>query len=163
MKDKVTILIPALNPDEKLVNLIHDLLENDFSNIIVVNDGSDDKHSKYFKQIEDNAVILKHAVNLGKGRALKTGINYYINNYSNNNIGIITLDADGQHKISDVNKIYTEMISNINSLILGVRNFNSKSIPFRSRFGNKITRYLFGFLTGIKIQDTQTRIKRHSK
>ncbi len=158
MEQKITILIPALNPDEKLIILVSNLLENNFRNIIVVNDGSDLEHTKIFKQIETKVTLLTHATNLGKGRALKTGFNHYLNN-NHTNIGIITLDADGQHTIADVQKLYTKLLQNPDHLILGVRNFDDKNIPFRSRFGNKLTKCIFSFLTGLQIQDTQTGLR----
>ena len=154
----ITILIPALNPDKRLVSLINDLINNNFYNIIVINDGSDIKHEKYFKEIEKDVILLTHSNNLGKGRALKTGFNYYLNNIKNN-IGIITVDADGQHQIKDIEQLYNCIKNNSNSLILGCRNFKQNNIPFRSRFGNIITKQIFKFLTGINIKDTQTGLR----
>lgn len=158
MKKDITILIPALNPDKKMVTLISNLIKNNFTNIIVVNDGSNKEHLDFFKQIEKHATILTHAINLGKGRALKTGFNYYLNNNSDC-IGVITVDADGQHQIEDINKIYLKLKENPDNLILGARTFNQKNVPFRSKFGNIITKKLFNFLTGLKIQDTQTGLR----
>lgn len=46
-KNEVVILIPSLNPDDRLTSLVDELLANDFKNIIVVNDGSSNEYSKY--------------------------------------------------------------------------------------------------------------------
>ena len=81
-KNEVVILIPSLNPDDRLTSLVDELLANDFKNIIVVNDGSSNEYSKYFDELEGKALILYHAVNLGKGRALKTGFNEYLRKYN---------------------------------------------------------------------------------
>ena len=156
---KVVILIPALNPNEKLVSLVKDLKENKFRNIIIVNDGSSIDSNKYFEEVKKEGVILlEHAVNLGKGRALKTGLNEYLKNFSSK-IGIVTVDADGQHQIEDIKKVSKKLLENPRCLVLGSRNFEKENVPFKSRYGNKITRTVFGFFTGIKIKDTQTGLR----
>lgn len=159
-KNKVIILIPSLNPDDRLVKLVDELRANEFDNIIVVNDGSSEEYNKYFNSLEGKAIVLKHAVNLGKGRALKTGFNEYLIRFKDK-CGIITVDSDGQHKINDVKKVAKKLVQmkNEKSLILGSRNFNLNNVPFKSKFGNKITRSIFGFLTGLKISDTQTGLR----
>lgn len=161
-QQKIVILIPALNPNEKLIELVKELISNQFQNIIVVNDGSKEEYNKYFEEAKKlGAIILKHAVNLGKGRALKTGFNEYLERF-HNLIGVVTADSDGQHKVEDIKKISKKLLQNPSSLVLGYRNFDEKRVPFRSKFGNKITRKVFSFFTGINIQDTQTRFKRNS-
>lgn len=92
------------------------------------------------------------------GRALKTGFNYFLNNYKDK-IGIITLDSDGQHTASDVEKIYIKMKENPNSLITGARSFNDENVPLKSKMGNKLTRTIFNFLIGTKLTDTQTGLR----
>lgn len=66
-KEDIVLLIPTLNPDEKLIRLVEELKKNGFNNIIIVNDGSSEKCNKCFEEIENKVkVIIKHAVNLGK-------------------------------------------------------------------------------------------------
>lgn len=66
-KEDIVLLIPTLNPDEKLVKLVKDLKQNRFNNIIIVNDGSNEKCNKYFNEIDNKVtIIIEHAVNLGK-------------------------------------------------------------------------------------------------
>lgn len=157
-KNEVVILIPSLNPDNRLVKLVDELLANEFENIIVVDDGSSEEYNKYFKKLEGKAIVLKHAVNLGKGRALKTGFNEALINFKNK-CGVITVDSDGQHKVEDVKKIAKKLVFNKKNLILGSRDFNLKNVPLKSKFGNKITRGIFNFLTGLKVSDTQTGLR----
>lgn len=154
------ILIPAYNPSENLIMLVSDLVKNNFDNIIVINDGSKLECNDIFKKVSDlGSIVLNHAVNQGKGRAIKTGVNYILNEYDETMIeGIITVDADGQHEVKDISKVSKSMISNKESFILGVREFG-KDIPFRSYIGNVITRHVFRFLTGIKVTDTQTGLR----
>src|SRR5574344_755488 len=157
-KMKIVILIPSLNPDMKLVNYVNELIINGAKNIIVVNDGSSTKYDKYFSMIKDKCVVLVHSVNQGKGRAMKTGFNYYLNNYPTYD-GVVTADSDGQHSAVDTMKIASKLSKNKNSLILGCRDFNDSSVPFKSRYGNKITSLIFKLLYGKYISDTQTGLR----
>ncbi len=156
MKSDIVILIPAYNPDEKLVKLLEELINNKYKNIVVVNDGS--KNSEIWKNINSEIIILTHKENKGKGQALKTGFKYCLNKYSNIN-GVITMDADGQHLVKDVNKIYESIKENSDSIILGCRNFYDKKVPLTSKIGNIFFRKLFKLRTRQKITDTQTGLR----
>jgi len=158
--EKISILIPAFNPDNKLIILVQNLINAGFTNIIVVDDGSSEEYKTIFNQLEQmtQCNVLLHAKNMGKGRALKTGFNYFLNN-SGECVGIVTADADGQHTINDIIKVSKRLIDNPEKLILGARNFSESNIPFRSRFGNIMTRRIFGLLAGIRIADTQTGLR----
>ena len=156
----ISIVIPSLNPDEKLIKVVASIISRGFKSIIVINDGSTKEHEKYFYYIKKykECVILKHCKNLGKGRALKTAFNYFINTYPNY-IGLITVDADDQHHIDDICKCALALQSDSNSMILGCRNFDLSNVPFKSKFGNRITRFVFKSLCGINISDTQTGLR----
>ena len=105
MFDNIVILIPALNPDEKLISYTSELIAAGFSKILIVDDGST-KNKEIFRKLKYSCIILTHAINMGKGRALKTGINYILNNYTSDDIaGVITADSDGQHCVADTIKI----------------------------------------------------------
>ena len=161
MIDDVCLIVPAYNPDEKLFLDFLDKAVKEFSNIIVINDGSNEDCDSIFSKIESqysDIKMLKHSVNLGKGRALKTAFNCYLNEYKNC-IGIVQADCDGQHDLEDVINCAKTLKENPDSLILGARNFNDKEVPRRSKFGNKLTRIIFKIFIGIKITDTQTGLR----
>lgn len=159
---KTMLVIPSLEPKENLIRIIEDL-SKEFSNIIVVNDGSSEKYDFIFEKIKKmNIVVLKHGINLGKGRALKTAFNYILSECNDIDV-IVTADSDGQHLSKDIFKCSSFAMDNPNSLILGVRDFSKKDVPLRSRFGNKITRRIFKYLLGINISDTQTGLRAFSR
>ncbi len=164
-KNRVVLLIPSLNPDEKLINLIKDLKQEEFNNILVVNDGSKKECLHFFDIIKDeyNCHVFTHFKNLGKGRALKNAFNYILSNFQDFDT-VITLDSDGQHKVEDVVKL-AEKFENVeaNSLGLGCRKFGKKDVPFRSKFGNIFTRMLLKVLCGISVSDTQTGLRAFTK
>jgi len=163
-KIKVVPVIPSLNPDQKLIDYVSALIKLGFEKIIIVNDGSSQKHDKYFDKLIDKkeCIILKHTVNKGKGSALKTAFNYYLENFSNYD-GVVTADSDGQHSPEDTLKVALKLSTNKNSLVLGTRDFNEKQVPFKSRYGNKITTFVFKLFYDKKINDTQTGLRGLSK
>jgi len=154
------ILIPSLNPDEKLIDYIDRLAAHGFDRIIVVNDGSSADYDSFFEQAAayDACTVLRHEVNRGKGAALKTGMRYYLENFAGCD-GIVTGDADGQHSLEDTAKLAEMLAAGTDALILGSRDFNSKNVPPRSRFGNKTTSTVFKLTHGKWLSDTQTGLR----
>lgn len=150
------VLIPAYQPTEQLITLVNKLLHEGIENILVVDDGSDEKQRAIFSQLPANVLQLRHANNQGKGAALKTGYQYLqrISPFS----PVITVDADGQHLPEDVKKLYKQAQQQPFDYIIGVRAFDEKT-PWRSRFGNGLTRKLFQSLFGFSLQDTQTGLR----
>lgn len=156
MKNNIVVIIPAYNPDEKIYEILKDLKTNEYTKIIVINDGS--KSTEIFEKIEEDVTIITHEKNEGKGQALKTGFQYVLDNF-NDIIGVITVDADGQHLIQDINKIYKKIVKDTDSVILGSRNLKDKNVPFRSKIGNLTFSKILEKRTKIKITDTQTGLR----
>ncbi|MCR5796894.1 MAG: bifunctional glycosyltransferase family 2/GtrA family protein [Eubacterium sp.] len=156
----ISIVIPALNPDERLVKLVKDLRQAGFESIILVDDGSEIKNRKYFKTCkkEYGCKLIRHTVNFGKGMALKSAFNHILKN-CDDIIGTVTVDCDGQHVVNDIITCAKLVEVHQDSLILGCRTFDDKEIPLRSRFGNVLTRKLINLLCGIKVSDTQTGLR----
>ena len=166
MMKKVVIMIPCYKPDEKFLIHLDNLKENGFDKIIVINDGSGESYDHFFIETEEKygCKVVAHSINLGQGRAYKTGFNYYLSETRaggcyEGSIGIIQCDCDGQHHIEDIIKCESLLIENPRKFILGVRDFSDKNIPFRSRFGNIFTTFVFKFFCGLDIKDTQTGLK----
>ncbi len=156
---KIVALIPAYNPPEHLVALVRSLAASEFQHIIVVNDGSLAASESIFQELEGigNVTLIRHAVNLGKGAALKTGLNHALC-YFGDHIGVVTIDADGQHLVEDVLKVGKKLGENPESLVLGVRDFG-KEVPVLRWLGNTITRHMFRLLIGQRLTDTQTGLR----
>lgn len=156
MKSDVAIVIPAYNPGAELNKIIEELQNSKFSNIIVVNDGSN--KSEEFRKLKNNVILIEQLINRGKGNSLKKGFTYCKNNMRKINT-IITVDADGQHKIEDINKVYEYSKTEPDSLILGSRNLDDKCVPFKSKLKNKILNKYFNKKTGLNIRRFTNRIK----
>lgn len=164
--DDIVIIIPAYNPDYKFIEFLQKLVSAGYNNIIVINDGSRSDTDCFFREAEVKykCYVLRHSINLGQGRAYKTGFNYYLTENRmggryENTIGIIQCDCDGQHHIDDINRCATLLRNNNEKFILGIRDFSTGSVPFRSRVGNICTAFIFKFFCGLDIKDTQTGLK----
>lgn len=150
------VLIPAYQPDEKLVRVVNSLREKDID-VTVVDDGSGESYAQIFNQVSAaGAFVLYHSENKGKGAALKTGIAHI--GEQEHIKGIVTADADGQHTPKDIGLLIETMKQNPGVLVIGARAF-SGDVPARSRFGNTITRGIFRLATGLKVTDTQTGLR----
>ena len=68
-------LIPAYEPDDKLAGVVGDLKEKGFD-IVIVDDGSGPDHAELFSRVSDDATVLTHKTNKGKGAALRTGLEH---------------------------------------------------------------------------------------
>lgn len=149
------VIIPSLNPNEKLIKIINELLDNKIKNIIVVDDGSDSK--EIFNKLSKDVLVLHHKENRGKGAAIKTAVKYASENFKHIN-GYIFMDSDGQHSTKDVIRVIKEMNTQ-NSIIFGVRDFSEPNVPKKSKWGNKISSWYYKLLTGINMPDTQTGLR----
>ena len=158
-KYKLIALIPAYDPNEKLITLVDELCKKKID-IVVVDDGSKETSNYIFKNVSSKAKVLYHEINKGKGRALKTGLEYIKENYQDNYI-VVTLDCDGQHTIKDAKKLFEYNKKHPNTLVLGGRKFD-KNVPLRSMLGNTITRHIYSLVTGTRIYDTQTGLRSFS-
>jgi len=158
-KTKIGIIIPSLSPDERLVTLVDELKKEGFSHILVVNDGSSEEYDSYFeKTVQLGAEVVRHVVNQGKGRALKTAFHYVLQNWTDC-IGVATIDSDGQHAVKDIIRCAERLVQKPDSLIMGCRNFKQDDVPLKSSFGNILTSKVMHLLVGIKVSDTQTGLR----
>ncbi len=153
----MNVLIPAYKPDERLLTLVRELHEQTDYRIVVVNDGSGSSYEPIFAALPEYCTLLVHDVNRGKGRAMKTGFAYILDQFPESS-GVVIVDADGQHLIKDIQHVCREFTGHPGCIIIGSRRFTGK-VPLRSRFGNSLTRQIFALASGIKLSDTQTGLR----
>lgn len=156
----VSVVLPSLDPDEKLDAVIDGLLEYGFTDIILVNDGSKPENLPRFQHAADThkeVHLLHHEVNRGKGAALKTAFAYFLENRPEGK-GVVTVDGDNQHHPEDTRACAERMLET-GKVILGCRDFNLPHVPKRSRFGNHTTSLVFKLFCGMTLSDTQTGLR----
>lgn len=154
------ILIPAYEPDQRLIELIQKLQLKCSYPILIVNDGSNETYDSIFRTAEAlGCKVLYHTVNQGKGAALKTGFHYLKTQHEAE--GVVCADCDGQHLPEDIIKVAREVQQKKGCIVLGSRRFVGR-VPVKSRLGNTFTHMVFSFVTGSRIMDTQTGLRGYS-
>ena len=157
---KISVVLPSLDPDEKLIAVVDGLLEYGFSDIILINDGSKQENLHYFLDLaaqHPEITLLHHEVNKGKGAALKNAFRFFLENRPEG-FGVITVDGDNQHHPADTRACCEHMLKTGHT-VLGCRDFNQEDVPARSSFGNKTTSMIFKIFVGMTISDTQTGLR----
>lgn len=151
------VLIPAYEPDKRLLELILHLKASGISDILVVDDGSGERYAPLFREAElEGCTVLAHPVNRGKGRALKTGFRYLLD--AGRGDTVVCADSDGQHLPRDIMRVAQAVGEAPDRMVLGSRQFTGK-VPLRSSIGNTATRKIYSLLADIPLQDTQTGLR----
>jgi len=158
-KNNTLILIPVYNEAQVLGSVITNIKERGFKNILVVDDGSEDRTSIIAKR--KNAVVIKHFLNRGAGAATQTGIEYTkMNNYKY----LIIIDGDGQHHPRDLDNLLSVLIKSNSDMVIGNRFLNtSNQFPFSRIIYNKIANYLTCLFCKNYYTDTQSGFRAFTK
>ena len=154
---KYVPVIPCYNPPEVFSNIILELYSMGLRDVIIIDDGSNNKRIFSIAN-KKGYTVIEHNTNKGKGEAIKSGIRYYRKHFIDKYKGIVMIDCDGQHRVWDMDKVGQEMIHS-DKFTMGVRNFNIDGVPFRNKIGNKITSLVFKWMFGVYIKDTQTGLR----
>ncbi|MEK6967039.1 MAG: glycosyltransferase family 2 protein [Nanoarchaeota archaeon] len=139
-------VIPARNEAKSVGALIPRVLKY-VDEVIVVDDGSIDSTSITAERA--GAIVVKHAINLGKGAALKTGCDLAVRLKAKN---IIVMDADGQHNPNDISKFIDKLKKF--DVVIGYRNYGG-AMPLIFQMGNRAIEMASLILFGLHVRDTQ--------
>lgn len=159
MLENVIVILPSLDPDHRLNLVVDGCLAQGFKEIVIVDDGSDEAHEEPFRIAEKKPgiTVLRHEKNHGKGRALKTAMEWVLAERKDA-VGVVTVDGDNQHHPEDIAACARAMREK-KTVILGCRDFSEPQVPWKSKAGNNITKFVFRAFCGIKISDTQTGLR----
>lgn len=146
---KVWIVIPAYNEGLSLEVILDELRQRGLSTL-VIDDGSTDNTSKIAREKAD--LVIRNEKNLGKGMSLNKGISYL---FENRNFDyLITMDGDGQHSPSDLEKFLKEAEKGA-YFVVGNRMDNPLGMPGIRVITNKFMSWFVSKIAGQKIPDTQ--------
>lgn len=148
--DRILVLIPAYNAELHVGQVIAGVEKSGLP-ILVVDDGSRDKSADV--AVRAGVKVLRHQANRGKGAALQTGFAYAARSGYD---AVLTLDADGQHDPGELPSLLAAWQAQPGSLILGVRSFDPRLMPRRSRIGNHISTFFISRFSHRRHSDTQT-------
>ncbi|MFA5039012.1 MAG: glycosyltransferase family 2 protein [Candidatus Omnitrophota bacterium] len=143
----LTVIIPAYNEEKGLAVLLPQLMQKRAQTgweIIVVNDGSTDGTQKVVKTLAPQALLINHKVNSGYGASIKSGI------LAARTTWIATVDADGQHRIQDLEKMLDHCDGY--DAVIGMRP-NSRNSGLLRMPGKFILKAMFRLITGRRIKD----------
>ncbi len=157
MSDRLAVVVPAHNEASRIGAVLSTLPSKlagfGSPQVIVVDDGSSDETSGVARR--HGATVVRHPVNLGKGGALRTGCEAALRRGCD---VILVMDADGQHRASDIPKLLLPIQAGRADLVLGCRPFSGQ-MPATMRLGNWGLSGLFGFLFGRHFRDTQSGMR----
>lgn len=154
----IWILIPAFNEERVITNVIAEIRQAGYQNIIVVDDGSRDRTYEVAKNT--GVTVLRHRLNRGKGAATKTSIEAA--KLLGANI-IVTMDGDGQHNPRDIESLISPIRNGDCDVVLGTRLKNPQGMPWykiiQNWFGNAIVWYIYG----LWVSDSQSGFRAYSR
>lgn len=154
-ESRIYIIVPAYNEEASIADVINDLEEHGYNNIIIIDDGSTDGTGRIAR--ENNTIVLTHPINLGQGSAIQTGLEYAI--FSKADI-IITFDSDGQHMAGDIIDLIKPLIAGKADISLGSRFLNKDSnTPWAKKVMLKGGTILLFLMYGIMLSDTHNGLR----
>jgi len=150
------ILIPSFNAEKTLGAVLAECLQIGVP-VVVVNDGSTDNTQIVAAALP--VVILRHEHNLGKGRALRTGFAWAL---EHGFAAVVTLDADGQHDVSAVTRLYESAVDNSIDLLIASRHTQFECMQGLRAFWNRFGVWCMRKRTGFEITDSQSGFRYYS-
>lgn len=142
----IAIVIPAYNESKKIAGVLEELKTTNLP-VFLIDDGSKDKTYEIASLYKVN--LLRHPINLGKGAAIKTGCEAaFLEGFD----GVIMMDSDGQHRVSDIQKFLDKFLERRFDIIYGTRTMSFR-MPFIRMVGNKLASAFVAILFGIYISD----------
>ena len=155
---KIAIGLPAFNEEKNIGKIIAQLLDKSYS-VIVCNDGSSDSTGIIAEKM--GAIIINHKKNLGYGAAIGS----IFKKAKDEKFDIlVTFDSDGQHRISDIEKMIEPIKNKTADIVIGSRftEDGKADMPKYRKIGIKVITNLVNSQTGKKITDSQSGFRSYS-
>jgi glycosyltransferase involved in cell wall biosynthesis len=154
----VHVVIPAYNEAAVIARVIMELKRAEYP-VVVVDDGSKDATAEVARAA--GATVIQHPFNLGQGAALQTGIDYALSQTAE---VIVTFDADGQHRVSDIARLVTALVDEKAEFALGSRFLGqSTNLPRLRRTLLKAATLFTRVSTGLRLTDTHNGLRAMSR
>jgi UDP-N-acetylglucosamine---dolichyl-phosphate N-acetylglucosaminyltransferase len=155
----IFIVIPAFNEESVIQDVLREVQNAGYQNIIVVDDGSQDNTFQKAQEIS-NTTVLRHKINRGKGAATKTGIE------AAKLLGadiIVTMDGDGQHDPQNIKNLIEPILKNDCDVVLGTRLKDTHGMPWPKIIANYIGNFFTWILFGLWVTDSQSGFRAYSR
>lgn len=149
----ISVVVPVFNETSTLPQIVSRLQQLPFDlEIIVVDDGSDTIAAKKIDELPDCIVVLRHAVNQGKGAALRSGFAVATGEV------IVVQDADLEYSPEEIPDVIAPILSGEADVVYGSRfvGANGPPAPLIRRMANHGLTWLSNRLTGLCLTDMET-------
>ena len=156
---EIVVGIPAFNEEKNIASIILKL-KKITNTIIVCNDGSSDLTNKIAEEL--GAIVINHSKNLGYGAAIRS---IFLKAKEMNSDILVTFDADGQHRIDDIQQMIQPIIENKTDIVIGSRFLNKEKdeVPTYRKVGIKIITKVTNVSIDQKITDSQSGFRAYSR
>jgi glycosyltransferase involved in cell wall biosynthesis len=153
---KTYFIIPAYNESKVIKEVLEEVLTK-YPNVVCVNDGSSDNTADEIAKT--NAILVSHSINLGQGAALQTGIEFALQDLEAS--VFVTFDADGQHRLSDVERMINVLQDSKVDIVLGSRFLEEKieNIKTSKRILLKAAVIFTNKSTGLQLTDAHNGLR----
>jgi polyprenyl-phospho-N-acetylgalactosaminyl synthase len=157
-KGSIWIVVAAYNEAAVIGPVVADLVSRSY-HVVVVDDGSHDATGQI--ALSAGATVITHPVNLGQGAALQTGIKFALSQAAGY---VVTFDADGQHRASDIARLVDALVAEGADYALGSRFLgSSRGMPFRRRLLLQAAIWFTRAVTGLNLTDTHNGLRAMSR
>lgn len=154
--DDTVVIIPAYQPTEELCELANSLYTIGFR-IVMVDDGSGEEYSAIFDKAEAFATVIGYEKNMGKGYAMRYGIDFIIKEKPYFKY-LITVDSDGQHSEDAVRAVSSAVHKN-GGIVIGQRDLKKSELSIQERISSACVRSFYALLTGIYLKDIRSGLR----
>ena len=155
---KIYVVVPAFNEEGIIQDVIREIRDAKYANIIVIDDGSGDNTQK--RAQSEGVIALRHKINRGYGAAVKTGIE------AAKLLGadiVVTVDGDGQHDPKNIENLVKPILKEDFDVVLGTRLKNPEGMPLYKKVQNWIANIITWYLFGLWVTDSQSGFRAYSK
>lgn len=155
---QLTVGLPAYNEEKNIAKVISEL-QRITDKIIVCNDGSSDSTAEIAEKM--GAIVINHPRNLGYGAAIQS---IFLKSRELDSDILVTFDSDGQHKVSDIEKVVEPIEKNMSDIVIGSRFLReTDDVPSYRKFGIKTITKITNAATKNKISDSQSGFRAYNK
>ena len=155
---ELTIGIPAFNEEKNIASIIINL-KKIATKIIVCNDGSTDSTGIIAEEL--GAMVINHQKNQGYGAAIRS---IFLKAKEIGTEILVTIDADGQHDVNDIEKILKPIMNNECDIVIGSRFLDDvQNIPTYRKFGINIITKITNASIKDSLSDSQSGFRAYNK
>ena len=149
MTVRAVAIVPAYNEGDSITAVVTGIREA-VTQVVVVDDGSTDDTSERARAA--GAQVLRHVMNAGKGRAVRTGLKHVL---TGNFTHVLLLDGDMQHLPKEAGPLLAAAAETGADLVLGERQFFREQMPASRYHANRVGSRVLSWFVGVPLRDTQ--------